>query len=357
MHTALLSRIPTSLFVALFLILGISWQAFNNPIVPALLIIITTLIALWEKQNLQVTIQRLLLAFIAFCCGGLRYGTQEYYYAQAAQQLCNKKISIRGEVLQINSSKSAKATMIVAIDSVNAKKQPVLHVQLMGSGDITCEIGDTIAIDDLFFTPPSTESYAQYLKKEGIVATARVYEQQKFTVIARPATLCTWIEQRRAKLIERLAIILSPQTLSLVNPIFFGYKAEKTAHTDLLREQFQWWGISHYLARSGLHLVMFIFIIQFFCAYIPISINTKRFIVACCIGFYSIFSFMNISFARSLLMILLYFCCSWSRIPQHALHTIATVCILILLHNPQQLFALDFQLSFILTLALILLKP
>ena len=125
--------------------------------------------------------------------------------------------------------------------------------------------------------------------------------------------------------------------------------------SDILYEQFQWWGISHYLARSGLHLVMFVFILHMLFMFIPIPFLLRQLVVTCCIATYMLFSWSSVSFIRSLLMIFCYLLCSMFRMQQHGLHTISLACCIILLYNPTFLFALDFQLSFGLTLALILL--
>lgn len=149
---------------------------------------------------------------------------------------------------------------------------------------------------------------------------------------------------------------LSAQTWSLVGPLFFGMKNTHESDDFEIRTQFQSWGLSHYLARSGLHLIIFIIILELMGSLFPLSLLFKHMFVACCIAVYAAFSFSSISFTRALCMVALYSLCSLRTVQYHALYALTLIFCCILLHNPYQLFFLDFQLSFTLTAALVLLK-
>lgn len=349
---AITATIPPSLLFVLFFGMGIVTQAANLPFTPIALIYCALCIAVYKIGFHEIIAFRLLLICIAFGCGGIRYRLLENAFLIKSQQLCNRKTSASGTILEQRNKNKGCSSILVALESGPGGG----NVQIDCSCPIACSIGDTIALYDIYFTAPEPGSCCNYLKKEAILATARAPAQQKFIVFAQPKTIFSRIALKRQELIKSVTNKLSERTFSLVGPIFFGHKLEPCQQIDTLREQFQWWGISHYLARSGLHLVMFMLIIQFLANYAPVSLFLKQWLTMLFMGVYIIFSFSSISFIRSIVMIFAYFLCSFGRVQYHALHTIALAGSIILFHNPYQLFSLDFQLSFALTTALILIK-
>ena len=122
---------------------------------------------------------------------------------------------------------------------------------------------------------------------------------------------------------------------------------------DHLRKIFNEWGISHYLARSGLHMILFILIWTMVLQFLPVHISVKRVAIAALCIIYSILTWPSISFCRSFFVFLL---CQVGMIVNfqvNFLHLLTTTCLLILLFNPIQLFFLDFQLTFSLSFALV----
>jgi competence protein ComEC len=150
----------------------------------------------------------------------------------------------------------------------------------------------------------------------------------------------------------RLAITktMSPLTKQLFELLFLGYKEEsKITEIDL---QFKQWGISHFLARSGLHLNFLIALANFFLMYIPFEWCLKQLIVTIIILLYCTFTWTTIPIMRTFATFLLIklFLCTKHR--YDSFNIICLVWMFFLLLNPFYLFFLDFQLTFILSGAL-----
>ena len=122
--------------------------------------------------------------------------------------------------------------------------------------------------------------------------------------------------------------------------------------SDELNDQFKTWGLSHLLARSGLHLAVFVMIWQRLLSAIPFPFMFKQLFMTILCLVYFILSWSSIPFVRALALFLLYKKCLLFKIPFHFLHNLSLVTFFFLVLCPINLFFLDFQLTFILTAAL-----
>ncbi|MCK9542977.1 MAG: ComEC/Rec2 family competence protein [Novosphingobium sp.] len=152
----------------------------------------------------------------------------------------------------------------------------------------------------------------------------------------------------RQNLLNRLNKKLTGITKTLFNYIFLGIP-EDSNNANKLKQYAIYWGISHYLARSGLHLVMIIFIWSLLFRFVPIRYNLKKIIVLFLSLIYGFLTIKSISFNRAFLTIIIYNICDLKKLAINSIHVINMVCFVNLLSNPYKLFLLDFQLSFILT--------
>jgi competence protein ComEC len=147
---------------------------------------------------------------------------------------------------------------------------------------------------------------------------------------------------------------LSPLTADYFGLIFLGNKQQESAHT--LRTMFSYWGLSHYLARSGLHIILFIMLWSFFFRIIPLHGSIKRVMLVVICVVYDFLSWSSIPFARAYYAFLLMKGGELLYQQINYLHILSIVCLSILLFNPMQLFFLDFQLTFALTFTLVFLS-
>jgi competence protein ComEC len=118
------------------------------------------------------------------------------------------------------------------------------------------------------------------------------------------------------------------------------------------KKHFNVWGISHHLARSGLHLLLLIIVFQVVLSALSVSFFMRQFILLGIVLLYSALSWSSVSYMRAFITFIFYTCCNLLKMPVKLLPIIALVTIIVLVFNPAQLFFLDFQLSFGLTFAL-----
>ncbi|MGB8366809.1 MAG: ComEC/Rec2 family competence protein, partial [Candidatus Babeliales bacterium] len=156
-------------------------------------------------------------------------------------------------------------------------------------------------------------------------------------------------KQRLFKNIEKK---MSSKTFLFFSSLFLGNRTIQKEKIQSMSEQFKKWGISHLLARSGIHLTIFIFTWQAIFSLIPLSFALKQYILILISIVYFIFSWPSISFIRAFSIFMLYQLCTIINRPTHFLHFCLLTCFLFLIFNPMQLFFLDFQLSFSLTFVL-----
>ncbi|MFC1845655.1 ComEC/Rec2 family competence protein [Candidatus Dependentiae bacterium] len=106
------------------------------------------------------------------------------------------------------------------------------------------------------------------------------------------------------------------------------------------------------MARSGLHLVIFMFLWGIIFSFIPLPFTYKQLALIGLGLFYCLLSWTSISFIRAISIFLLYKISPLLHKQGQLLHLLTIICLVTLIWNPAQLLFLDFQLSFGLTLAL-----
>ncbi len=215
-----------------------------------------------------------------------------------------------------------------------------------------CKIDDTIhcSIDQI--QPPVGE-FKWYLYKENLDASV-FQKQMTIDVLHRPTySFKRWIAQQRKSLHIALSKKLSPHAFALFSSLFLG---NRTAIKQDLEEQkplFKVWGISHFLARSGLHLLIFIMLLQKLLTLLPARFFLKQVLLIAISCVYFLFSWTSISFNRAFYTFIFLKTTTLFALPLHSMHAIALVACTLLLISPLQLFFLDFQLTFLLTFCLI----
>ncbi len=305
-------------------------------------------------------------AFIASASFGFSIGSYRIHKQYTQQQfkidqICNKKIDCIGKVvdLQISHDRSTKSRITLNItqfkDSsegywcacdanifIYCKKQP-----------IDLQIGDTITLQSI--TARHTEnntSFNHYLLKEDVVATIFLHNATYKKLQESNTNITNWLYAQRDTLVNRLRNKFSNSSLALFTSLFLGNRSEEKEEQGRIAQQSKNWGTSHHLARSGLHLVIFIYLLAMLLRLLPISLFAKECLLLILCIIYHIFSWSSVSFLRAFITFLCYKLCTLLGLPSHILHILTIACAIILIFNPIQLFFLDFQLSFGLTFIL-----
>lgn len=192
---------------------------------------------------------------------------------------------------------------------------------------------------------PSMHRYA--LKQHRL---ANAFIRKGTCIIKEPAPTTSLFHQIKTGLDRLFKKKLSPQTYLIYASLFLGKKIPETQRW--LRNLCAQWGISHFLARSGLHLVIYLLVWHLMLMLLPITLQTRTAITMALLLSYHFLTWQSISFTRALTVALLFCFAALKKRQGSFLHLLSLVFLLILIINPAQLFALDFQLTFALTFAL-----
>ena len=142
------------------------------------------------------------------------------------------------------------------------------------------------------------------------------------------------------------------RSFAMFSSIFLGNRQINKKENNIVKNSFRLWGILHFLARSGLHLIIFLMLCELMLKFIPIHFHLKQGILVFLSLIYLLLSWPSLSFIRAFSIFLLYKLCPILNKKSDLATLVATVCLMMLIYNPIQLFFLDFQLSFGLTIAL-----
>lgn len=150
----------------------------------------------------------------------------------------------------------------------------------------------------------------------------------------------------RSSILNQVKIILKDQPL--FKTIFLG---ESNKDKDI-KKIFNTWGITHYLARSGLHIQILISFISFILLFLGINYKKIIYFEAFILLIFYFFSFQSISFLRAITMFLMNKFCLLLKIKTTSLHIVSATALLIFFINPYSFFLLSTQLTFFCTFIL-----
>jgi ComEC/Rec2-related protein len=261
----------------------------------------------------------------------------------------NKKGSLSGAVIDITENQMRQFIYSYKIDGLfnNQAGRYVLYAK----EDLSLCCGDSVIIYSLKASKSTSEEFNKYLKKEGITDTffskkprLKIYKQGLYGLFCIS-------HQLKTGLLRRIKQKLSPQSFCLFSSIFLGNRSECAKEYEDLRPCFKYWGLSHLLARSGLHLIIFILTMAAFLS-IATGFYTQQITRLALVVAYYLLSWPSASFNRAFLFFMLWQLCNLLRLQKNNINLLNIVTISTLLRNPTLIFFVDFQLSFLLAYAL-----
>lgn len=345
------------LFATLSLILGIISAFIALPslaIIPIFLLLCVPIILNYAYTNKTSNYGLLPLAFLA---GIFLHQHQTLHHFAFQEKYNGIPLTITGTVASLERIQNARHRwhMIVDLESMCATSSQFAtkeSIALYCVYNPNVAVGDTIQLSNVIFKKIEKKEFNLYLAKEKISATVFI-DKPEIKVLNHPKwNLNRSITQLRNNIFSSVQQTMNKETFALFSSIFLGNRAAVKQQMDHEKEPFKYWGTSHYLARSGLHLVIFGIIWHFILGFLPLLFFWKQLILIMLIGCYSILSWASVSFNRALIMFFIAKFCLLARKRLHYVHLITLATFLVLIFNPLQLFYLDFQLSFGLTFAL-----
>jgi competence protein ComEC len=236
--------------------------------------------------------------------------------------------------------------------------------------------GETISVATRLRAPsgmanPGGFDYGAYLERQGIDAVASVSGPERITM--RPSApydlrwrLWQTIDEWRERIRQAAVASLHDEALGIYLGMIIGEPDYISPDT---RDRFMSTGTVHILSISGSHLgliaVASFFLIRRSCRLLPptwlLSLSRHStptrlaaMLTVPLVVFYTVLAGAQVATVRSLVMILLFLLAVWLGRDSHILNTLAVAAWLILLHDPQALFDISFQLSFVSVLAIAL---
>lgn len=214
-------------------------------------------------------------------------------------------------------------------------------------------------------SPPSNESiesdfdYVEYLYRKGISGTLWV-SSANWRIVpgeTRHSLQITAVKCRKQILDRYKEWGLKDDVLAVVAAVTIGYKDELT---DELRSVYSSSGASHVLAVSGLHIGILFAILSFLFPLYMNGIGTrwlKELIVIVLMWCYAFIIGLPYSITRALIMFSILAICRSIGRENSSLNGLAFAALVILVSNPNALFDVGFQLSFLAVLAILLFEP
>jgi len=298
---------------------------------------------------------------ISFFTGQFLFYSQKQQFHSWNHQLV-EPVDIIATITDITAcaSKNYRFITTARIDKIHASNyanktpwQKATYSLIVYSQKKPCPlVQDQIFLSSVNISPPKRESWHKYALKNNIGGTL-FCDKLQYNLIARPHwSIKRWLWSVRQSFYERLLQKMSNTTATFYSLLFMGKFYQNKKNSESMRSIFQLWGVLHYLARSGLHLVIFVMIWNFLLLAIPCSrkIRESLLLILSCI--YFLLSWPSLSFVRAFTTYIFYKTSSIYARSSNTLHILTLVTLLFLLVNPTHLFCLDFQLSFGLTFAL-----
>ena len=293
--------------------------------------------------------------FLLFFFAG--FGRTFYFLHYRATLFPLYHVSIEGKVESItyidsNPWRYQSLLKIQRIFDRHAWHNKPCTIQLYTNKKPRFSVADTVHCS-LERIPAPEGDFKLYLYKEDIDATA-FQPKVQVKVIHHPTYSCKrWISQKKKMLHYKLLKKMNPSTFALFSSLFMGNRASIKQELEPHKPLFKVWGISHFLARSGIHLLIFILLLSRLLSLIPAPFFIKHGFLLFCAFLYFLFSWPSVSFNRAFYTFLFYKVTTFLTIPLHSMHALALICLIILIQSPLQILFLDFQLTFLLTFCLI----
>lgn len=343
-----------SFWCAIACIGGITATTILRPYLFSLMLLTIFFPCLWLNTFSK---KQLITMSALFLSCSLGYGRSSYLkrsFIESSETLITESpLSGKATVLDCTSAtrryKTCLTLQITSLSEIALPKRTTLRIYLKSRYRLLP--GDQITFKNLTLKKNTNASFQWYLYKEGIVGSLYT-DKLLYKKIHRPKiSFSRWRSGLRQRIAQSIAKKLSPDARTLFLALFLGSK-KRTQRFYALRSVFSWWGIVHYLARSGLHVVVLASSWSLFFSYIKLPTFMAHILLLLFMSIYYLLSWPSISFNRAFIAFLFYNGFKIGGRSFQLIHIIALTALITLINNPFQLFFLDFQLSFGLSCAL-----
>ena len=145
------------------------------------------------------------------------------------------------------------------------------------------EIGPShvLHIKKLYIRGNTNKNFQRYLEKEGMHALVHT-KKLDYSIIGTHHSIITRLRQQLHRIEQNLQEKMSHINNLLLKRLFLGWPAKGNFDTqyDKAQKLFNNWGIDHFLARSGLHVSLLVFLLSFCCLNFIPNMRVKS-IISC----------------------------------------------------------------------------
>jgi competence protein ComEC len=354
---AVISGFTISIFLSSFFKLGFSFFIF--------LTIISFLIFIWGKYFSPNSFKVILLAIFifSFSLGILRYEIKEARIENKnLENLVGEKIILRGIISAEPSLKENIVQLILAGDLVSAfNKDYVIKEQILVSAGLFpgFKYGDSVSVSGVLDKPAnfSTENgndfdYINFLAKEDIFYVLN-FAQVELVSSGHGSFLKTKLFLIKELFVAKINFLIKEPESSLLGGLLLG---SKNSLGKELQEDFRLAGVSHIVALSGYNITIVAESIMFGLSFLPRFLSLTGGVFG--IIFFAIMTGGSATVMRASIMALLVLLARSTNRRYDISRALFLAGFFMLLQNPKILvFDISFQLSFLATIALILVSP
>lgn len=362
-------QIPYFFVLNIALISGISAYYFKISSTIQWIIFTILIAAVLIKSESRVYIARslrnLFILLLIFLWGFTSCKKKEYHRLCAVNKFQGNVISLTGTVenKEISCFPDISSILIIRAASITLPDktialQPNHFIKLNVRKPIDVQIGDTLHYKKIFW-PIQTNVSKDYFQLRERLSAILYVTHTDYNILKKTNTffskILNFIYTTRMRIFQSLKIKINSASFSLFNTLFLGAPLEESHIATSVKDDFNVWGISHYLARSGLHVAIFLMMWKSLLRFLPIGLIITNILLLLIGGILWALSWTTISFIRALLSYVITQTTIMSDIQPHPLHIANFTAFIVLIANPFHLFFLSFQLSFGLTALLALL--
>jgi len=353
-------------YLSLAFVVGIYFGShFPLPLAIALPIIaVALLIALLlrkMRRNRHLLLGGICIAL--FLCGALRFGAVPT--GDDLQSYQNKSVEIVGVVAQEPEPRDSSTKLIISareIREINTGEVEGAFEKVSGTFLMrttrypTYQYGDLLKVTGELEEPPELEDfdYRAYLERQGIYSTM-YYPDVELDESAQGPQPFQAIYSFRHRMGEVLGASLAEPQGSLAQGILLGLRHDIPSS---LYEDFRNSGTAHLLAISGLNMTIVAGILLSVAAWLFGRRRPTYFLVTLgVLWLYALLAGMSPSVMRAAIMVSVFLFAACLGRQRSVLTALAFAAAIMVAINPQILWQVSFQLSFVAVLGLVLLTP
>ncbi|WP_243386258.1 DNA internalization-related competence protein ComEC/Rec2 [Bacillus kexueae] len=288
----------------------------------------------------------LLFCFImipnVFVPSEVEYSHENEMVQKTMKIISSPKIDGNKATYELKTNQNERYAAIHYLSSIQEKEK----VSTIKAGH-RCSMRGTIELP-LNHTVENAFNYRDYLQSKGIKAIFSVEEVKECTYTPN---LLNRLENARASFKQVMEEHFSDETVGFVLALTIG---DRTLIEEEVKRAYQQLGIIHLLAISGLHVGIILSFFYFVFLRIGFTKEQVWLLLFLCLPLYCIFAGAAPSVVRSCLMAGVFLIAKWRKIEVSPLDCLSISLILIILFDREQVQQIGFQLSYIVTTALIL---